>query len=154
MAGMIAEFVGLTIMLAVSSYTDIKWLEVEDKSILISGVACVGIALVRCVQSGDWSGLYFMLFGAVCSGIIGFVLFLGGMGFGDVKIMLVMGGYLGAGLFILALLFAALSGVVYGLIWKTLIHKKSIKDSMPFVPFLFIGSVIALNYNTFLGGLF
>lgn len=151
---MIAEFVGLTVMLAVSSYTDIKRLEVEDRSIMVSGIACVGIAFARCIQSGTWNVLQYMLFGALCGGIIGFVLFLGGMGFGDVKIMLVMGGYLGAGLFILALLFAALSGVVYGLIWKTLIHKKSIKDSMPFVPFLFAGSVAALIYNTFLGGLF
>ena len=151
---MLANFLGLSIMMSICSYTDIKKLEVEDKSILVSGVLCLMMNLTRSIALRTWGGFTHMAVGAAVGGLIGFLMFLLGMGFGDTKVMLVMGGYLGAGLFFLSLLFAVVAGALYGLIWKTLIQKKSIRESLPFVPFLFFGCIAAITYKSFLGGLF
>jgi len=150
---MIADFLGLSVMLVVCTYTDIVRLEVSDRAIIVSGAACVVINIVRCIQANSLNAIYFMLIGAVCGFVIGFVMFLFGMGFGDVKMMAVMGGYLGIGLFLIALMSAAVLGSLYGLIWLTLIRKQSIRSSLPFVPFLSCGCMAAILYKTFLGGL-
>ena len=153
MAGMMIRLFGLLVMLAASTYTDLKRLEVEDRTILFSAVVCLSMNLTLSVITGTNGSLIHMVTGALAGGIIGFVMFLFGMGFGDVKIMFVIGAYLGLGLFVLSLLFAALSGTLYGLIWKTLIRQKNLKDALPFVPFLFLGCLSAVIYNSFLGGL-
>jgi len=72
-----------------------------------------------------------------------------GMGFGDVKLSFLLGLILGFPKIILALYLAFLTGAFVGIIlilWK---KKRSIKDTIPFGPFLIIGSLLSL----FLGNL-
>ena len=90
--------------------------------------------------------------GALVGGIIGVLMFLFGMGFGDVKLMFVMGGWLGIGSFITALTAASVLGSMYGFIWLKLVKKKSIKSVLPFVPFLALGSYAALYFKFLLEG--
>jgi leader peptidase (prepilin peptidase)/N-methyltransferase len=72
-----------------------------------------------------------------------------GMGFGDVKLAFLLGLILGFPKIILALYLAFLTGAFVGIIlilWK---KKKSIKETIPFGPFLIAGFLISL----FLGNL-
>lgn len=72
-----------------------------------------------------------------------------GMGFGDVKLSFLLGLVLGFPKIILALYLAFLTGAVIGIIlilWK---KKKTIKDTIPFGPFLILGALVSL----FLGDL-
>jgi len=73
-----------------------------------------------------------------------------GMGFGDVKLVFLLGLILGFPKIILALYIAFLTGALLGIIlilWK---KKKSIKESIPFGPFLIMGSLIALFWGEFI----
>lgn len=72
-----------------------------------------------------------------------------GMGFGDVKLAFLLGLILGFPKIILALYLAFLTGAIVGIIlilWK---KKMSIKETIPFGPFLIAGSLLSL----FLGDL-
>ncbi len=72
----------------------------------------------------------------------------GGMGGGDIKLMFVMGLYLGLSLTALALFLGFLSGSVIGLILIVLRYKTR-KDPIPFAPFLTVGIISATlwGYN-------
>lgn len=144
---MIVEFIGMSVMLVPSSYTDIKRMEVSDRSILLSGLVCIVVNLFILIQTGDAGSLLRMSIGAVFGGAAGFLLFTFGMGFGDVKLMLVMGCWLGVGSFIVATATASVLGSLYGLVYLKLIKKQSIKTELPFVPFLAAGSYAALLFT-------
>jgi prepilin signal peptidase PulO-like enzyme (type II secretory pathway) len=153
MADLIIDLLGISIMLVVCTYTDIACFEVSDRAIILSAIACVVINIARCVQTNSMSAIYIMLFGAGCGFVIGLIMFLCGMGFGDVKMMVVIGGYLGVGFFIVSLMIAAVSGALYGLLWLKLVRKQSLRSPLPFVPFLSLGCIAAFICKTFMGGL-
>ncbi len=69
-----------------------------------------------------------------------------GMGFGDVKLSGAIGLFLGWKLAILALFLAFLSGGITGAL-LILLKKKTLKDPLPFGPFLSGGSIIALLFG-------
>lgn len=82
-----------------------------------------------------------------------------GMGFGDVKLSFLLGLVLGFPKIILALYLAFLTGAAIGIIlilWK---KKRTIKDTIPFGPFLILGTLVSLflgeliipKITTFLG---
>ncbi len=93
----------------------------------------------------------------VISGLGAFMFFLllfvftggKGMGFGDVKLAFLLGLVLGFPKILLSLYLAFLTGAIIGLILILWRKKASIKDAIPFAPFLITGSVITL----FLGDL-
>ncbi|MCX6555385.1 MAG: prepilin peptidase [Candidatus Aminicenantes bacterium] len=71
---------------------------------------------------------------------------LEGLGFGDVKMVLLMGLFLGLNRLVVAIFLASLSGLLVGvvlIIWK----KKNLKYALPFGPFLSLGSYIALFWG-------
>jgi leader peptidase (prepilin peptidase)/N-methyltransferase len=93
------------------------------------------------------------LFSAILTCTFFLILFLitkgKGMGFGDVKLAFLLGLILGFPKIILALYLAFLTGAIVGIIlilWK---KKRSIKETIPFGPFLIAGSLLSL----FLGDL-
>lgn len=87
----------------------------------------------------------------IFSATISFVFFLSiylitkgkGMGFGDVKLSIFIGLFLGYPNFLVALFTSFLIGAIIG-IGLILGKKKSIKSEVPFGPFLIVGTIIAL----------
>ena len=92
----------------------------------------------------------------------GLLLFLGGlgkimfkkeaMGGGDVKLLAMIGSFLGWKNVLLSLFFASLAGTLISLV-LILLKKRSIEDYVPFGPYLGIGAIISmfLKGNLFLG---
>jgi len=68
------------------------------------------------------------------------------MGFGDVKLAVLMGLLLGMPNIFLALFLAFFFGAIIGIILMVL-QKKSLKSEIPFGPFLIIGTFIAILYG-------
>ena len=69
-----------------------------------------------------------------------------GMGAGDIKIGLILGFLCGYPVAIFGMFFAFLTGAVIGLIYIKL-AKKTIKDALPFAPFLIFSSLFSLIYG-------
>ena len=70
-----------------------------------------------------------------------------GMGFGDVKLAVLMGLLLGVQNVIVALFFAFMLGAIIGIILLAG-KKKGLKSEVPFAPFLITGTFIALFYGS------
>jgi leader peptidase (prepilin peptidase)/N-methyltransferase len=70
-----------------------------------------------------------------------------GLGFGDIKMVLLMGLFLGLNRLVVAIFFASLSGLLVG-IFFIIFKKKDLKFALPFGPFLSLGSYIALFWGT------
>lgn len=66
-----------------------------------------------------------------------------GLGFGDVKMALMLGLFLGLNRLVVAVMLASLSGVLVGLFF-ILFKKKDLKLALPFGPFLALGGFAAL----------
>lgn len=75
------------------------------------------------------------------------------MGFGDVKLAVLMGFLLGLPNVLVALFLAFFFGAIIGLILMAL-QKKGLKSEIPFGPFLIIGTFIALFYGSQLVSLY
>jgi len=71
---------------------------------------------------------------------------LEGLGFGDVKMVLLLGLFLGLNRLVVALFLASLSGLLVGM-FLILCKKKTLKYALPFGPFLSLGSYIALFWG-------
>jgi leader peptidase (prepilin peptidase)/N-methyltransferase len=69
-----------------------------------------------------------------------------GLGFGDVKMALLMGLFLGARRLAAAVFLASLSGLLVGL-WFIVFKKKDLKLALPFGPFLALGAYVALFWG-------
>ena len=69
-----------------------------------------------------------------------------GLGFGDVKMVLFMGLFLGVSRLVIAIFLASLSGLLVGLFF-ILFRKKDFKLALPFGPFLSLGSYMALFWG-------
>ncbi|MCX6088855.1 MAG: A24 family peptidase [Candidatus Atribacteria bacterium] len=78
--------------------------------------------------------------------LILYFLFPKGIGFGDVKLAGAIGLFLGFKLTILAILLSFFSGAIVGLLLIAL-HKKSMKDPIPFGPFLALGAIASLFFG-------
>jgi leader peptidase (prepilin peptidase)/N-methyltransferase len=70
------------------------------------------------------------------------------MGFGDVKMMLMVGAYLGWRLTILTILIAALSGSLAGISLMLRRGRRDLQMMLPFGIFLGIGSIVSLLFGT------
>ena len=69
-----------------------------------------------------------------------------GLGFGDVKMVLLMGLFLGLQRLVVAIFLASLSGLLVG-IFLIIFKNKNLKSALPFGPFLSLGSYIALFWG-------
>ena len=66
-----------------------------------------------------------------------------GLGFGDIKMVLLMGLFLGLHRLVVAIFLASLSGLFVG-VFLIIFKKKNLKFALPFGPFLSLGSYISL----------
>ena len=69
-----------------------------------------------------------------------------GLGFGDVKMMLFLGAYLGLVKTVVAIMLASFSGLFVGMIF-IIFYKKNLKFALPFGTFLGIGSFVSLFWG-------
>lgn len=106
----------------------------------------LALGVLRLVTTGNWASHLLgalVLFGLFLSLHL---LFPHGMGFGDVKLAGSIGLFLGLRLGIVAFLFAFFSGSIVGL-FLILLRKKTLKDPLPFGPFLAFGAVVSLFFG-------
>ena len=74
-----------------------------------------------------------------------------GLGQGDIKMVLLLGLFLGVNKFIVAVLIASLSGLIVG-VFIILTRKKNFQYALPFGTFLGLGSYISLFWGNYLLG--
>ena len=135
----------LGIIVAVFIY-DLKHLVIPNLLIillLVVGLASLFIHIVNFAQylTGLFIGfgLFFLLY----------LLFPKGIGFGDVKLAGAIGLFLGFKLTILAILLSFFSGAIVGLLLIAL-GKKTMKDPIPFGPFLALGAIASLFFGEYI----
>jgi len=130
-------------------FSDLKYGIIPDKIVFPAIVVTFFYLLIINPQS-----LIINLFSALGAWAFFLILFLitrgKGMGFGDVKLAFLLGLILGFPKIILALYLAFLTGAFLGIILILCKKKKSIKETIPFGPFLIIGSLIALFWGEFI----
>jgi leader peptidase (prepilin peptidase)/N-methyltransferase len=133
------------VLLFLISWVDLRELRIPD----LLSFSLVGLALVRLFWEGD--ALRFLLGGAFAF-VFFFVLhcfFPRGIGFGDVKLSLGVGLFLGWPLAPLAVFLSFLFGALVG-VALILFHKKSLKDALPFAPFLSCAAAVTLFFGDFI----
>lgn len=136
-------FVAVMILIA---FIDFYYLIIPNRVVLPA--AAVGLAGAIALEPHRWWHFVVAAFG---SSLFLFVLALiwpGGMGMGDVKLALLMGGVLAAGVlvgFFLAFFLGAAVGLTL-----ILTKRKTRKDVIPFGPYLALGSVLAMLYGPWL----
>jgi leader peptidase (prepilin peptidase)/N-methyltransferase len=74
------------------------------------------------------------------------ILSRGGMGGGDIKLIAMIGAFLGWRAVLVTIFLGALSGAMVG-IGLMLLHKKGRKDPLPFGPFLALGALFAMVWG-------
>lgn len=133
--------------LIVIFFTDLRYGVIPDK-ITYPAIVITFIFLVR--QLADPNILISSLFSAVATSLFFFLLNRitrgRGMGLGDVKLAFLMGLFLGFPKIIIALYASFLTGAIVSLI-LILIGKKRFGQTIPFGPFLVLGTIIALFFN-------
>lgn len=140
--------------LFIAAFVDIKYRIIPDE-ISLGGVI-LGLILSFTFPQMHASGVHLTaltqaLIGVFCgagitylTGVIGTIIFRKeAMGLGDVKLMGMIGAFLGWKLSILAFFIAPFFGAAYGII--VLLKKKS--HLIPYGPFLSLGALIALFYG-------
>ena len=84
--------------------------------------------------------------GALWGGGIFFFFYLlgrGHVGAGDVKLLAVVGYYLGNGLICQAIFLMVMLAAVYG-VGQVILTRRGLKEELPFAPFVFAGTVLTM----------
>ncbi|MFK0074622.1 prepilin peptidase [Arthrobacter woluwensis] len=141
------------ILAVVLAVIDARTMLLPNKLLLPAYPATAAALLICAGVSGEWNrALWALIGGAGLWGafwVYGLLGPAGHLGFGDVKLMGWLGmvlGYVGAGTpaaFLLPILIAFVTAAVVGLL-MLLARRITLKDSIPFGPFLVLGSLITL----------
>ena len=147
-----AVFVSLMIIVSIS---DIEYMVVPDTVLIVFFPILLVLSIVAPI--GTW-------YDGLLGGVFGFVFMVliayygkkrfkqDALGGGDIKLYVLIGLFLGWQLVFLSLFFAALLGIIIG---KSVLRKM---NPIPFVPFIFAGSLLAywfgMDLLTWYGGLF
>ena len=135
----------LIIILGILSYYDYIYFVIPNLLIFF----LFTISIINLFYNGLHSSyLIGLVFGFVLF-LIFYILFPKGIGFGDVKLAGAIGLFLGLKLTVLAILLSFFSGAVVGLLLIAL-GKKSMKDPIPFGPFLAFGAITSLFFGDFI----
>ncbi len=140
--------VGMAIIgfLVFSAIFDLKYMILPDFSTFI----LIGLGVVYRLLGGGYESVYYLLLEMLTGGLAGFGFFAilhvatkgKGMGWGDVKLAVFMGVFLGLKNFVISLFLAFIGGAVVGLI-MILVFGKSKKKLIPFGPFLIMATVVS-----------
>ncbi len=127
---------------------DVKYYLIPDKVLF----PAIGLAFIYRVfeNMADWQALlYYMLAAVIASGFfLTFYLVSKGewMGFGDVKLAILLGLVLGFPGILTGLFLSFFFGAIIGLA-LIFFHKKGLKSQLPFAPFLIGGTFVALFWG-------
>jgi len=138
----------LSVLIIVFVY-DFKYYLIPDKVLL----PAIVITLLYRISSLSLSINYIVASAVAAGFFLAIFLISSGrwMGFGDVKLAVLMGLLLGFPNVLVALFLAFFFGAIIGVM--TMIYKKkSLKSEMPFAPFLITGTFVALLWGTQLAG--
>jgi leader peptidase (prepilin peptidase)/N-methyltransferase len=145
-------FALLATSLLIISFIDLAHKIIPDVITLPGIVAGILISsLVTLVGLGNSTlvGLGSAALGVVLGGGLFFlvaVLSRGGMGGGDIKLIAMIGAFLGWRAVLVTIFLGALSGAMVG-IGLMLLYKKGRKDPLPFGPFLALGALLAMVWG-------
>lgn len=130
---------------------DLKWYLIPDKVLFPAIIIAFLYHLFESVFTGNWvlgTG-NFLLAALIASGFFLFIFLVSKgrwMGFGDVKLAILLGLLLGFPNILLGLFLSFFFGAIIGTI-LLFFKKKGLKSEMPFAPFLIIGTFAALFFG-------
>lgn len=132
----------LLVILVIITYTDFKRREIDNEPLV------VGLMFIVIFSICGYNNIPFSssIIGFLVGGITFFILAYWGMGGGDVKLMAVIGFFLGWKLTILTMFFAFLIGSLMGILY-IVISKKKVKDYIPFGPAIATATVIVMFFG-------
>jgi len=153
----LSQFISIVFLFYISSVLvvifvyDLKHYEIPDK-ILIPAIA---VSFIYCVLLNFSGILNFLLAVLIGSGFFLLIFLVSKgrwMGFGDVKLAVLMGFLLGVPNILLALFLAFLFGAIIGVILIVFPisgagEKKNLKSEIPFGPFLISGTLLAILWG-------
>ncbi len=130
---------------------DLKYYLIPDKIIYPAIAITILYQLFRIWNFGLWDlvGIWHLAFGILPSFFfLGIILLSRGqwMGFGDFKLAILMGLFLGWPKILISLYFSFLIGGIIGII-LVLLKKKTLKSEIPFGPFLVSGTFFAIFFG-------
>jgi leader peptidase (prepilin peptidase)/N-methyltransferase len=136
------KFMVLVPFIAVIGIIDLETTDVYFKTTLSGSIA--GIVLVI-IGAYLWLGFWEYIYGALLGGgVISLIVILtGGMGWGDAEICFLCGIFLGINLTLLMLFLSFVLGGIIGVI-LILLKKKSLKDYIPFGPFITLAALFCI----------
>lgn len=138
----------LAVFMTLLAFTDIKKHIVPNRILfvmLICFLAVAGIGMIADIENG-LRLIFTSLAGSLFCGMVFllcYVISRHQLGGGDVKLSFLMGLYLGGSRVIAALVYGMILCLVYSLV-KLARKKITIRDGVPLVPFLWIGTMITL----------
>ena len=148
--GIVFDLLFVSLLVALTMI-DIDTFRLPD--VLVGYVAAIGLLkIIVLAEPNFWSGII----GALGAGGVFFLIayfYPDGMGLGDVKLVAALGIYLGYPGVFYAIFIASLLGVFLGGI-NFLRGKKSLKDPIPFGPFLAGGSLVVLLGKEYFSALY
>lgn len=145
----------ISAILMLTAVCDSKYLIIPDELLILTGI----LSIILWITGAMWGG-YANKFSPFIGGIIGLlgfwlVLFImskilkkEAMGFGDVKLILVLGLIAGTGTLCAALFIAVFSAaIILGI--KMLLKKHNKENPFPFGPYLIYGTLCAVSFKVF-----
>lgn len=138
------SYIFLSVILVILSFIDAKHKLIPNK-ILLTGL--IGIIIFRILMYNE--GIMDYLIGSIIGGGIFLLVSIvsgEGMGGGDIKLMALIGLFIGRKLTLLTMFFAVILGAIVGVV-LIFLKIKTRKDAIPFVPFISIGCIISILYG-------
>ncbi len=142
-AGMAFYFYIVASLVVIFVY-DLKHYLIPDKILIPATIIAIAYIILT-----SQNFLNYLFASVAASGFfLAIYLFSGGraIGFGDVKLAVLMGFLLGFPDILVALFFAFVIGAIIGVI-SILLNKKNLKSEIPFGPFLIFGTFLALFFG-------
>lgn len=135
-------FLPFLIILSIIAFIDLRSFRIPDPLVVV----LFGLGALKMVLEGSYASSlsgFLALFGFF---FLLHLFFPKGMGFGDVKLAGSIGLFLGFRLGVLSAFLAFISGGLVGVVLVVL-RKKTLKDPLPFGPFLALGALLGLFFG-------
>jgi len=127
---------------------DLKYLLIPDSVLNLGIIASLIFVFFQFLQNGYFD-FYYLLLSLLPSLFFLFLVLVSKetlMGFGDFKLSVFLGLFLGWQKFIIALFVSFFLGAILG-IFLIILKKKNLKSKMPFAPFLILAAIFALFFG-------
>lgn len=148
----ILRILALLAVLWACAWTDKKSFLIPNIVLLLGLLVCILFFAVECFIAPD--SLRYNIFSALAAATAVLIISLlcrlispNAIGFGDVKLMMLMGLYLRFGRMWSAMLFSVIVAFVYS-IFLVVVKKANRKTEMPFAPILLAGTMLSLILST------